>query len=344
MKFTVTHELPVLIKTIRTQNGISAKDLALHVKKSPSYISKLENGDIKNIQENDLTEILLFINNNKDFYEDVLPNVMRVLDTFLEPDRLPEQAWLIQYDVVERRATVSEEMAADLKKRMESLGLTPRQLADIVNRNLDTELSPAFPANEILALEHGGRTRLSIRLEMSEKDIRDILYGKDLNTTYMTVNALSFLLLKLEKFGIEAPKMPPEQAIEVLRDTAAYLEKYQVHSLTGFSHMLSSNSFIDRQRALVSSFGSIGAELITDILDFFQEALKYDTLNATQALDGFSRNCAWDPSFMMKLIGLPFYKMESLGYLQKKKLIDEILSLLDRYDHISDFEKKIEIY
>lgn len=344
MKFTVTQELAVLLKTIRTQNNISAKDLASHIKKSCSYISKLENGDVKNIQKSDLTQILLFISKSNDFYKDVLPNAVRILASYMVPDRLPEQIWLIQYDIIERQITIPAEMAEDLGSRLGSLHLSSSELADILNRNIDAELSPSFPSNEIVALEHNGRTRLSIRLNTSSDAILNIMQKKNLTTNYMFINALVFIILKLQKYGEADVKMPPEQAAGALRDTAAYMEQYQVQSLTGFSQMLSSNDFIDRQISLVNSFDSIRSELFNDIIECFQEALKYDTLSTTQTLEAFSKNLSWDPAFLMKIIGFPFYKLEGLSYKQKKKLIDDIMALLEKYDNISDYEKRLEIY
>ena len=51
MKFYITSELALLIKTLRTQNKIPSKELADRIGKSNSYISKLESGDVKNIRE-----------------------------------------------------------------------------------------------------------------------------------------------------------------------------------------------------------------------------------------------------------------------------------------------------
>lgn len=344
MKFTVTGELAVLIRTIRTQKGVSAKELAVFIDKSPSYVSKLESGDVKNIQKHDLTRIFSFLTGGEDFYEEVLPAVVRVLMSFMPRERLPEQVWLLQYDTTDRPVLVTEEMAADLRKRLEELGMEAEGLAAIMNENFDSELSSAFPANEIIPFEQHGSTRILVRLEMDPKDISRILSGADRHTTYLVIYGISHMLIRLEKFGSVSYKLPPENAVEILRDTSAYLEKYQVHSLIGFSRMLSSRDFISRQVNMVNTFDSVSTELMGAIMEFFQEALKYDTLGTTQALDTFSKSLSWDPAFILKLIKLPFYKMEGLSYYQKKNLIQEIIELLDKYDQMSDFEKKLEIY
>lgn len=344
MKFTVTPELTTLIRTIRTQNTVSAKDLAAFIKKSPSYVSKLESGDVKNIQEEDLTKILSFLIGGEDFYKDVLPAAVRTLMSFMPGERLPEQVWLLQYDTTKRPVLVSEEMALDLKERLEELGMDAERLAAFMNENFDSELSAAFPANEIIPFEQQGRTRILVRLELKPKDISRILSGADRHTTYLVIYGISHMLIRLEKFGCVSHKLPPENAVEILRDTSAYLEKYQVHSLIGFGRMLSSKTFINRQVNMVNTFGSVSSELMNSITEFFRDALKYDTLGTTQAMDAFSKSLSWDPAFILKLIQLPFYRMEGLSFRQKKNMIQEITALMEKYDHMSDFEKKLEIY
>lgn len=344
MKFTITPELTTLIKTIRAQNHISAKELASYIEKSPSYVSKLESGDVKNIQKKDLTKILSFLIGGEDFYEDVLPQAVRILMSYLPSERLPEQVWLLQYDTSDRPVSVSEEMSADLNNRLSELGMNAEELSALINENFDSELSSAFPANEIIPFEQQGRIRILARLEMNAKDIAGILSGENRHTTYLVIYGISHFLLRLEKFGNVSYKLPPENAVEILRDTSAYLEKFQVHSLIGFSRMLSSKDFISRQINMLNTFDSVSAELMNHITDFFKEALKYDTLGTTQALDVFLKSLNWDPAFILKLIQFPFYKMEGLGYHQKKNLIREITELLEKYDQMSEFEKKLEIY
>lgn len=344
MKFTITPELTTLIKTIRAQNHISAKELASYIEKSPSYVSKLESGDVKNIQKKDLTKILSFLTGGEDFYEEVLPQAVRILMSYLPSERLPEQVWLLQYDTADRPVLVSEEMSLDLNNRLTELGMSTEELSAFINENFDSELSSAFPANEIIPFEQRGSTRILARLEMNAKDISRILSGENRHTTYLVIYGISHILLRLEKFGNASYKLPPENAVEILRDTSAYLEKFQVHSLIGFSRMLSSKDFISRQVNMLNTFDSVSAELMNHITEFFKEALKYDMLGTTQALDVFLKSLNWDPAFILKLIQFPFYKMEGLGYHQKKNLIREIMELLEKYDQMSEFEKKLEIY
>ena len=57
----VTPSLVETLRSIRLQNKIQAKQLALHIGKSPAYVSKLENGSIQTIDTEELNSILQFI-------------------------------------------------------------------------------------------------------------------------------------------------------------------------------------------------------------------------------------------------------------------------------------------
>lgn len=344
MKFTVTSELSTLLRTLRIQNGISSKELASHIDKSPSYVSKLESEDIKNITKEDLMKVLTFIAGGGDFYAEVLPTVVKALEAFIQPDRLIEQVWLVQYDVIDRPVDLPDAMAEDIRTRMEELKITAGELADLLNQNMDSELTSMFPANEAMAMRHEHGIRLLIRVEVCPDVITGFITKKNLHTTYIMVHNIAWMLIRRKKYGNINKKLISADAEELLRDTCAYLEQYAVHSLIRFSHLLSSDEFIGRQRLIASTFDSVSAELISKIVDFFQEAMKYDSLGTTQTLHNLTMNLGWDPAFILRVMGYPFYKMENLSYLQKKNLLGEMDSLLDKYDKIPEFEKKFEIY
>lgn len=60
-RYDVTPELASIIKSTRIVNNVTAKSVAEHIGKSQSYISKLEKGGIKSIEENELISIFKFI-------------------------------------------------------------------------------------------------------------------------------------------------------------------------------------------------------------------------------------------------------------------------------------------
>ena len=65
------------LKEFRTQYKVKAKDVAEMLGKSPAYISKLEKGQIQQIDKIEFEKILNFIANDDDGIIDFLKNLQR---------------------------------------------------------------------------------------------------------------------------------------------------------------------------------------------------------------------------------------------------------------------------
>ena len=344
MKYSVTPELAILLKTIRTQNGISSKDLAAQVGKSPSYISKLEAGSVKTIQKDLLTKIITLISDGDDFFEECLPVAIKTLESFIEPRRMLHQTWLYQYDIVDRPIAVPEAMLDDMNARMAEQGISVQKLVDWSNANVDSEMSSNFPANTVLAMPYDEDVRLLVRVQIAPETAEELLSKKRMTTNYLTIYNLVFILMRFLNFGEVRRKLPPDQAIVVLKDAATYMGQYHVHSLTGFSHMLSSEDFTDRQKPLAWSYETEDNSTLSEAFGFFREAMDHDALNTKKALDTFLDTLGWDPAFTLKLLSIQFSELEGLSFQNKKNLLEEIEALVERYNQMSDFEKRLETY
>lgn len=344
MKFFVTPELAVLLKTLRTQNRVAAKDLANHIDKSYSYISKLESGEVKNINKDDLTQILTYITGGGDFYSEVLPNVYRTLKSFVDKSHMLEQLWLIQYDVMERTVTISEDMADEIKETFGTLNISPERFSEIINQNADSELPDTFPANEIIALDNNGVTRLVSRIFITKEQVENVLFKNDLRLRYNTLQSILFILFKLQKYPGIPTKLPPDEAVDVLKACAAIMEKYDVHSLMGYSHLISSEEYTSKHRYAVSSFKNIDENTVSEIVELLDEASKHAPMNAAVAMETFKKNLEWDVGFMFKMMEYKFYAMGYMSYTNKKNMAKEMAEILDKYSNLPDFEKKYDTY
>jgi len=340
MKFAVTAELSTLLRMVRMRNNISAKELAESIGKSPSYISKLEKGDVKSIKEEGLTEIFTVIFAGKDFYREILPGVVKVLLTFMEPGRLAGQVWLMQYDVVRRQIAVPKEMMEDVLSHLAEKGASVSDLAEVINANIDSEMSAAFLPNEMVSIDYEGSPRLLIRADLNRAELEQVLYGRKENVNYFTIYCIVHSMFRLMNFPGADKKLPPEDAAVLLRLAATYMERWGIHSLVGFSHMLSSEEFINRQTPLAND----GMTIITSISKLFGEIAEHDALLTTRQLNTFYDTLNWDAAFAMKLVGIPFSDLDGLSYQNKKKLLQEIQEMVERYDQMSEFERKMERY
>ena len=340
MKFLVTSELAKLIKTLRAQNDISAKELAEHIRKSPSYVSKLEGGSVKFVDRVMLVDVLSFTTGGGEFYEDTLPSVVKLLQGIMDRERLVDQVWLMHFDVVQRPVRVSAEMAEDITRNLNEMGVTTGDLATFLNANVDSEMSKSFPANEMLAVDYDGRRRMLARVETSKDAIDQVLNERNVITHYFTLYNIVHGMFRLKHFPGVMAKLPPDDAAKVLRCAAAYMGQWNVHSLIGYSRFLSSDEFIEHQRPLAAS----EAGVVERIAEQLRGITSRDSLHAVSQLNVFYDTLEWDPGFALKIMGIPFAVLDDMSFANKRRLLEEIETLVDRYDCMDDLERKMESY
>ena len=99
MKFNITPELSLLIRTLRMQNDIPSKVLAERIGRSPSYLTKVEKGDVRMIRDDVLRDILSNSCEGESFYPDKFQSILKVLSQIASPERIFEQKWLLQMDM-----------------------------------------------------------------------------------------------------------------------------------------------------------------------------------------------------------------------------------------------------
>lgn len=307
MKFKVTPQLTVVIKTMRNQNNISSKELAYHIKKSFSYVSKLESGDVKNILEEDLTSILTFINGGGDLFEDVLPQVVRTLNSFIAPNEIFDQLWLFHYDATIRPVDIPSVMIDDMNEKLKSCNVSYEQFTALINQNPDSEPPADFAPNEILSLEHQGKTRILMRSCIETEQIADILSKADTHTTYVVVQYMVYTLQRLLMFPQYETKLPSSFAKQVLREASLYMDKYNIHSLTSLAHILASDEYIDnltQNGSVTSSLNPTNDFALNELLGILSEAVKHEPLRTTGAVETLKDNLSWDTSFTLSVLSL----------------------------------------
>lgn len=340
-KFTVTSELSALIKIMRTQSKIAAKQLATHIDKSPSFVSKLENNEIKMIQEEDLRAILDYIVEGEDFYNDKLPAILKTLSSFQAPVNMNEQIWFLHYDSLQRPIQIPEAMLEDINARLQTLHMSPKLLAERANENQEASMSSAFPANELVNYALQDNQFLVIRIFVNEEEVAALLQKKCTVTNYFFITVLVFTLFRTEAYAND--DMTVAQASQLLQDVQEYLNQHKVYSLAQLNRILSTSS-LEKQQNFLSIVSTTNAETVNHIINHFRLASEHDMLLAAKELEEFEANLDWDQGFMMKLVGLPFHTLDDISFSLKKQLLGDMMALMERYRSIPKHKKNIETY
>ncbi|MGN0262347.1 MAG: multiprotein-bridging factor 1 family protein [Eggerthellaceae bacterium] len=340
MKLNVTPELARLIKTTRVKNGVSAKELAASIGKSRSYVSKLESGSIKTIERELLAQVLCLASGSDDFYGKVLPDAVQLLRSTMGEACIADQAWLIRFDVVERVVEVPPAMAQDFARNLDAMGVSKAELLAFANANIDSQESNALPANEIILFEQNGTKRLIARMDLTEEDVNQVLCKSGATTTYFKVYALAHAMFRLQLYPDYTEKLPPEEATSLLRCVAAFMDRWDFHSLIGFSHMLSTDEFRESHTPLTESESDTVNRVACDL----RKVVALDSLNAIGQLSVFEETLEWDPAFALKLMGIPFARLGDMSFANKRELLEQIQGVFERYASMDDFKRKMENY
>jgi len=346
MKEGVTAELAILIKTLRTKHRIQAKDLAEHIEKSYSYISKLENGDVKTINRDELTKILIYITEGNDFYEDSMPEIFETLNTISGRSVILEQRWFLNYDVALRPVEITSGITEDMAELMQRAGLTPREVTELVNENADSEISERYQENTIIILHEKNVPRVLLRSIVTNDDVESLTgLGNKGIISYHKLSAVLFILYK-QIFAPEDKhkKINPDRGRDVLKAEAAFYDKHQIHSLTSYMQYLSSDEYLDTHRNAISSLNPIDDASVMKIADMMNQAAKLDSTNSAIMIEHLQHNMEWDIGFMFKIFDMPFFTLSEMSYTNKKKLLEELFDVIKKYAEMSDFEKKLERY
>lgn len=345
MKFNITPELSLLIRTLRMQNDIPSKVLAERIGRSPSYLTKVEKGDVRMIRDDVLKDILGNCCEGESFYPDKFQNMLKVLSQIASPEGVFSQKWLLQMDMFDRPVEMPAEMAEDIRTRIDRLGFSTGQVAEIMNANKDLYGAKDLPVNEIVLVESNSEngSLFRVRFFISQEDFDDLISGRTATTNYETCYNIAFTVNKLERFG-DAGHLEPDDAREVLAAANTYLASHNLFSMTRYGQILASSEFQTRQMLLLNTFETANTDSVSGIVDMFNEIAGMDKVMAAESVDQMKDNMEWDPSFMLSLIGIRFSELGQLSYSKKKELLDEIRAVYRRYYDMPDSEKKLEKY
>jgi len=346
-KYDVTSELAETIRTVRIQNHVTAKSVANHIGKSKSYISKLEKGEIKSIQEEELTTIFRFIlgndEGNQDFMNNKLEKLLDTLDKRYSKDEINEQLWFYNYDTVMRRIPIPETLIDDINSRIQLQQISIQDICDRINANEDiypdVKNADKYPFNEWLAFvkNHQEKFRF-IKMMVSNSEIEKILTKQQTSCNYVTLLSLVYYLLKIERNTGE------KEDDNLMREACDYLNNYKFFSLTEKYKLKKQAKSKAELDDLMSSFDKENSRLLYEIVTTFKLFSDVDIAKTNKNLKVFVNNLKWDSSFMMALISTSFCDLNSMSFTVKKQMLTEIQAIIQKYKEIPDSQKQLEVY
>lgn len=341
-KVIVDQGLAGTIKALRIQNNIAAKDLAIELGKSRSYVSKLESGDIASIDSQDLEKCLRFIS-QENKTDEIIDTVFKTVSVRFTREEIEKMIWLFNFDTVYRRIPIPEGFSQAYIEKLSQDGISIARLVEEINKNLFIPKAVLHKRGipENLWFPFGNDTY--IKMSISEDKIKSILFGEKTKCNYVTLKSIVLYHLKLTEYK-DVDLSNSDIVQEMLTKTRDILEQYHVYTLTRKSELL--EKAVDSQELFsrMSFHEKVNAEVINQFNPLLLLFSYYDIEAANRLISEFTKNMEWDAPFIMEVAGLPFYKLDHCSFRIKKELLEKIRKFLNDTFELPETEKKREEY
>lgn len=321
----VTEELGLTLKKYRIDNNKSSKDVAKQFNKSPSYISKLESGDIKKIEFSLLYNIVLYISdqddNEKSFdkFIELFKDKLNVIDT---KESLENRCSFYNFDGIMRKIPVDKDLILHAKELMENNDISIVKLIDTINRNEDLDVISKSEFEKLpINIWSVCNKSIVIRFDLPVKDIENILSLEKDRSCYTYLQVIFYSLYKL--IGI-----PKDEAKTKAINT---LNEYKVYSISSRDELLEKSKTNKQLELLLSDFDLENRKLSTAVLEAFKFMSTIDVKSANIGLTRLEKNLTTDLTFAFAFISLDITNIASLDSVAKRQFIKDIKNFIQDY-------------
>ena len=351
-KFLLNEKCVNMIKTLRIQHNVKVNTIAVALGKSPSYITKLERGIIKSIEEDELKKIFASIFGQTEEIESLLDKnlnqIFEELSRVMNDTEIKHQVWFMNYDTVFRILPVSPALSRNLSDRLKALNMDIVSLCDRINAN--EELTDEERNNKDnhknrwnAVIKNGTIDHTYIFMKVDSVDVRRVLKYEVGNANYILVYAIAYYIAKIEKFGNEINVSHDD--IRVLqKETIEYLNKYKFYTLMHKRQSARMAASKEEYMEKLSSFDQDNLELMEGVVGHFARLSETFVSRTNKYLKVLNSNLDWDAGFMMALMSIPFSELGNLSFNSKQEMLNEINQVVKKYKNLPDEKKIIENY
>lgn len=317
-----TSELGMALKNFRIENKVYAKNITEKFDKASSYVSKLENGDIKKIESDFLIQLCNFIASSENGLSDFLNKLSQNFNKFTNETKFI----VMNIDDLLLEHAVPTNLISEINEYLSSHNLTVKQLAEMVNSNEDIINKDDFenlPEN-IWYDKNYDIDNASIKLAIPSIYIEDLLNQK-IETIHRVIieailyslyrlgkeeNPLRLVFNKLELYHL----VPTRRVIKITPDEIdniySELEPDTAHALNKVSKDL---------KIITALTKNYGAKRIKQI----------------------ANNMDTDLGFCFAYMSFDIVELEKKDKEKKKEFLNELKALVDKY---SQEDTEIDLY
>ncbi len=160
---------------------------------------------------------------------------------------------------------------------------------------------------------------------------------------YITMLAISYYLLKIEKYG-ERIAITEDENKELYFSVLNYLSSYRFFSIEERNRLDKLAKTKEEKEKLLSSFDKENQDLVNKILSEYKFFSEIDIQSCNRIFRTYLENLDWDLGFMMMLANIKFCELDDLSFNNKQNMLSEILNIVKKYKELPDEKRKLNRY
>lgn len=336
-KLHVDKELGLQVKEFRNQYHKKAKDVAAYIEKSAAYISKLEKGEIHQIDKEDFVKMVNYITDSENGYQLFCERIIGAMD----PEVLDGSTIAHNFDWIERTLPIPEDYCSYIKKKMHELNVNVRDLADYINLNDDLDkkflqeqnINPnAVEKNTWLPYYEADSKNIRrnyIIVKISDKEIEEILQQQITKTSYLYLYILLYHIYKLQELNKQL-LLDCSSRKKIKKKTIKKLSEYKIYTLADKANAISNVSNEAELENVLNASDVKSQKLMRELIGGISYLAEQDVEYTNQKLECVLANLKNDPSFSLAYMALPLEKIFTLPYNLKKAFLESIKILIDK--------------
>lgn len=352
-KIIVTLELGTRLKDFRNQYKIKAKDVATMLNKSAAYVSKLEKGEIKQIEKSEFRRIVNFITGSEDGYE----IFFKYASDLANEEEIEKATYLLNFDWIERVLPIPDEMVEFINNKLSKNEIDIKELVEYINKNDDIE--PEFFAEHDIDKEANGSNiwynyyevdsnkvkRSYIWVELNCNTVEDILSRRKKESNYLTIYVILYHIFKLEILKKNLSLNNRDRSI-AQKKTEDKLQSFKFYTLADKRKTLSRSKVQIEIDEALNKFDYDNRVLTTKLVRYLSVLSDFDVSYTNKKLEGIINNFEkTDISFAVAYMAISLEKLNDLPIEVKHNFLKGVNDLIQKCCDINtDDNPKFEKY
>ncbi|MHB8065091.1 MAG: hypothetical protein ACYDG2_21155 [Ruminiclostridium sp.] len=353
IRLNITEAMISFIKEARDKYKIKATDLAVKIDKSSAYISKFDKGDYKTISYNELCQMLSAICDNVNSNEkvEISDEGKKLTDDFLtncllndKDDLYDEDCGLMTYDDVIRTLEIPTDLVDYINSEIEKNKFEISNIINKANENADLGEYAKNPKYEVNTYYSIGEDELKenqanksevcfIKVNLEESIVIKILNKEITFYNYLTLKSLLYTIYRLKDI--------PESLSQLLANNI--LSQFHFYNLraTNMANFAedSKNKAFEEMKNMPSALVSTTSNYANLIFSFYKQNPKY----TSSKIYGLHKNLSTDAPLVVASLDLPLYKMKDLDADTKRKFLQDVKELINKYTEKKSETKEFQI-